>query len=138
MTDAISNLRAAMLRAQDVLPERAGFPYLAETLRRAGVVRNIWVLPACQGLYLTTSGAVAMTLPALVNGMAEVPPFNREGLLRALRADQQGNSTFEQFLRAVWAAGVVRYVVDFEARTCTYYGVDAEPYTENFAAVDLP
>jgi uncharacterized protein YbcV (DUF1398 family) len=26
--------------------------YLAETLRRAGVTRNLWFLPACQSLYI--------------------------------------------------------------------------------------
>jgi hypothetical protein len=33
--------------------------YLAETLRRAGVTRNLWFLPACQSLYLTKDGPVA-------------------------------------------------------------------------------
>jgi uncharacterized protein YbcV (DUF1398 family) len=27
-------------------PKVGGFPYLAETLRRAGVTRNLWYLPA--------------------------------------------------------------------------------------------
>lgn len=35
-----------------------GFPYLAEILRlrRAGVTRNVWFLPACESLYLTDAG----------------------------------------------------------------------------------
>lgn len=138
MPDAVSNLQAAMQRAMDVVPEARGFPYLAETLRRAGVYRNIWNLPGCQGIYLTTNGAVAMTLPALVTDMTEIPRFNREALISALRTDQKGKSTFEQFLRSVWYAGVVRYVIDFEARTCTYFGIDSEPYEEKFATVDVP
>jgi uncharacterized protein YbcV (DUF1398 family) len=35
-----------------------GFPYLAEALWRAGVMRNIWFLPACQCLYLSEDGSV--------------------------------------------------------------------------------
>jgi uncharacterized protein YbcV (DUF1398 family) len=41
-------------------------------------------------------------------------------LVRALREDQAGHTTFPQFLEAAWRAGVVRYDVDFEARTVSY------------------
>jgi uncharacterized protein YbcV (DUF1398 family) len=69
--------------------------------------------------------------------MAEVLPFNRDALINALRSDQAGNSTFPEFLMAAWNAGVVRYDVDFVARTCTYYGVDEEKYVESYAAVEV-
>ena len=44
-------------------PRVGGFPYPAETLRRAGVTRNIWFLPACQTLYLTNDGPVVTLAP---------------------------------------------------------------------------
>jgi uncharacterized protein YbcV (DUF1398 family) len=56
MSHAISILQAAMQRAMAGRPKVGGFPYLAETLRRAGVTRNLWYLPACQSLYLTEHG----------------------------------------------------------------------------------
>src|SRR5215510_13282010 len=96
-----------------------GFPYLAETLRRAGVTRNLWFLPACQSIYLTDKGPVAFQGTPLISGMADVPPFNRDALILALRTDQAGNSTFPEFLMATWKSGVVQYDVDFVARTCT-------------------
>jgi hypothetical protein len=58
MSDAIDNLEAALRRAMAGRPAVGGFPYLAETLRRAGVTRNLWFLPACQSLYLTEQGPV--------------------------------------------------------------------------------
>ena len=58
MSKAIENLQAAQQRATAVRPEVGGFPYLAETLRRAGVTRNLWFLPACESLYLTEQGPV--------------------------------------------------------------------------------
>jgi uncharacterized protein YbcV (DUF1398 family) len=53
MSKAIENLQAAMQRAATIRPKVGGFPYLAETLRQAGVTRNLWYLPACQSVYLT-------------------------------------------------------------------------------------
>jgi uncharacterized protein YbcV (DUF1398 family) len=35
------------------------------------------------------------------------------------------------------AGGVVRYDVDFSARTVAYYGCNEERYTESHPAVDL-
>jgi uncharacterized protein YbcV (DUF1398 family) len=69
--------------------------------------------------------------------MADVPPFSRDALITALRTDQAGNSTFPEFLIATWRAGVVRYDVDFAARTCTYYGAGEEEYVESYPAVEV-
>ena len=74
---------------------------------------------------------------SLASGMVEVPSFDRDALIAALRTDQAGNSTFPEFLAASWRAGVVRYDVDFEARTVAYYGCKGEEYLEAYPAVDL-
>jgi uncharacterized protein YbcV (DUF1398 family) len=137
MSIAIESLQSAQQRAMAGRPEVGGFPYLAETLRRAGVTRNIWSLPSCQSLYLTEKGPVVFQGSPLVIGMADVPPFSRDALITALRTDQAGNSTFPEFLIATWRAGVVKYDVDFAARTCTYYGVGEEQYVESYPAVEV-
>jgi uncharacterized protein YbcV (DUF1398 family) len=138
MSKAIDNLQAAQGRAMSGRPRVGGFPYLAETLRRAGVTRNQWFLPACQSLYLTNYGPVVTLGAPLVTGTADVPPFDREAVVRALREDQAGRTTFPEFLRASWRAGVVRYDVDFDARQVTYYGCLGEEYVEAYPAIDLP
>jgi uncharacterized protein YbcV (DUF1398 family) len=137
MSKAIENLQAAQQRAMAGRPQVGGFPYLAETLRRAGVTRNFWYLPACQSLYLTEEGPVVTQDTPLVTGTADVPPFDRDALITALRTDQAGKSTFPEFLAASWKAGVVRYDVDFVARTVTYYGANGEEYVEAYPAVEL-
>jgi uncharacterized protein YbcV (DUF1398 family) len=137
MSKAIENLQTAQKQAMAVRPKIDGFPYLAETLRRAGVRRNLWSLPACQSVFLTNDGPVVMQGQPLVSGMAEIPAFDREGLIRALRIDQAGESSFPEFLAASWRAGVVRYDVDFEERTVTYYGCNGEEYVEAYPAVDI-
>src|SRR5580700_7038555 len=137
MSKAIDNLLAAQQRALAGRPKVGGFPYLAETLRLAGITRNIWILPACQSLYLTGYGPVVTIGASLASGTVDAPVFNREALIAALRTDQAGNSTFPEFLAASWRAGVVRYDVDFAARTVAYYGCNGEEYVEAYPAVDL-
>ncbi len=73
----------------------------------------------------------------LVSEIIDVQRFDREALIAALRADQAGQSTFPEFLNASWRAGVVRYDVDFAARTCTYYGAAGEEYIESYPAVEV-
>ena len=137
MSKAIEKLQAAQKQAMAIRPKVGGFPYLAETLRRAGVTRNIWSLPACQSIFLTNDGPVVMQGEPLVSGMADIPTFDREGLIKALRTDQAGESTFPEFLAASWRAGVVRYDVDFAARTVSYYGCNGEEYVETYTAVNI-
>ena len=134
---AIDNLQAAMTRAMASRPKVGGFPVFAETLRQAGVRRNIWHLPSAQSLYLTDQGASVNLGTPLTTGFTNVPPFDQDALVRALRRDQAGETTFPEFLLASWRAGVVRYEVDFAERQVTYYGGDGESYVEAYAAATL-
>lgn len=136
MSEARENLQAAMERGMAGRPKAGGFPYLAEALRQAGVRRNVWTLPAGQSLFLTELGPVVMVGTPLAAGMVDVPVFDREALIRALRVDQAGESTFPEFLEASWRAGVVGYDVDFVGRTVTYLGCHGEQYVESYPAVD--
>lgn len=137
MSKAVENLLKAQQFAMSIRPKVGGFPYLAEALRKAGITRNIWNLPSCQSIYLTEYGSVVSQGTPLVNTTADVPLFNREALIKALRIDQAGQSSFPEFLKASWEAGVVSYIVDFEKRVVTYYGVLGESYAENYPAVEI-
>ena len=136
-SQAISNLQDALQRAMAGRPKVGGFPYLAETLRRAGVSRNLWHLPSCQSLYLTEAGPVVTQGTPLFTDTADVPPFDQSALVKALRTDQAGESTFPQFLAAAWQAGVVSYEVNLTARTVAYYGVNEEKYIEEYPTVEV-
>ena len=137
MSKAVENLLKAQQFAMSIRPKVGGFPYLAEALRKAGVTRNIWNLPSCQSIYLTAHGSVVSQGTPLVNTTVDIPPFDREALIKALRIDQAGQSSFPEFLKASWEAGVVSYVVDFEKRLVIYYGVSGESYSENYPAVEI-
>ncbi|CCK60103.1 DUF1398 domain-containing protein [Mycobacterium canetti] len=136
MSAAITNLQAAQRDAITNRPPVNGFPYLAETLRRAGVRTNTWWLPAMQSLYETDYGPVLDQGVPLIDGMAEVPAFDRAALVTALRADQAGQTSFREFAASAWRAGVLRYVVDLENRTCTYFGMNDQTHVERYAAVE--
>lgn len=137
MSKAIENLMAAQKQAMNLRPKVGGFPYLAEVLRQAGVTKNFWQLPSCQSLYLTQAGPVMMQGTPLFNGARDVPQFNQEALIQALRKDQAGQSTFPEFLQSTWDAGIVKYEVDFKRRVCIYFGCNNEQYIEEYPAVEL-
>ena len=137
MSKAIDNLTKAMERAAAIRPKVGGLPYLAESLRQAGVTLNVWSLPACQSLFLTDRGPVVMQGTPLVSGSVDVPTFDQDALITALRIDQAGKSSFPEFLEASWRAGVVRYEVDFASRSVAYLGCNGETYVEAYPAVDI-
>lgn len=137
MSKAVDNLMEALKRAEKIRPVVGGFPYLAEVTRQAGVTRNVWSLPGCQSVFLTQDGPVVMQGKPLVDGAADVPRFDEGALIRALRVDQAGESTFPEFLDASWRAGVVGYNVDLEARTVTYQGCNGEEYVEAYPSVSI-
>ncbi|MEU5794785.1 DUF1398 family protein [Streptomyces sp. NPDC047813] len=137
-TDAISRLQAAMERGAAARPKAGGFPYLAESLRQAGVTHCRMAVPANAFLYLTEHGDVVVQGEPLVTGFALAPRFDEAALVAALRADQAGETTFPAFVRACWDAGIAWYDVDTAARTCTYYGSDGDSSTEDYPFVTLP
>lgn len=138
MSKAIETLQLAMQNAMKIRPKAGGFPVLAEVLRQAGINKNSWALPSCQATYVTSDAVIVSQMAPLTAGFAEVPRFDRDALIRALRADQEGRSVFPEFLARAWEAGVVRYDVDFEKRRVTYFGARGESYLEEYPAVTIP
>ena len=110
---------------------------MAETLRQADVKQNIWTLPACQSIYHIEGGSIVQQGTPLLNGSADIPAFDKEALIKALKIDQAGKSTFREFLESSWKAGVIWYQVDFEKRAVTYGGSKGETYTTKYSAVSI-
>ena len=137
MSKLIEDLTNAQKYAMSIRPKVGGFPVLAEVLRQAGAKMNRWSLPSCQSVYLMKDGSVIQQGTPLFLGTHEIPNFDREVLITAIRADQDGKSTFPEFLVSAWNAGVISYDADFLSRKVTYYGVNGESYTEDYPAVEL-
>ncbi|MCW7492368.1 DUF1398 family protein [Leptospira sp. 2 VSF19] len=137
MVNLTTKLTEAQKLAMSVRPKVGGFPTLAEVLREAGVIMNRWYLPSCQAVYQMNEGSVVQQGTPLVSGVHVIPKFQREALIKALRADQEGKSTFPEFLKAAWEAGVIGYDVDFIYRKVIYYGANGESYLEEYPAVTV-
>lgn len=137
MNQLIQKLTEAQKHAMSIRPKIGGFPVIAEVLRQAGVQVNRWSLPSCQSIYVMKEGSVVQQGVPLVVGTHEIPKFNRDALITALRIDQEGRSTFPEFLQAAWDAGVVAYDADFDGRKVTYYGSAGETYMESYQTVEV-
>ncbi|MFG2608450.1 DUF1398 family protein [Streptomyces sp. NPDC048514] len=137
MNTAIDNLKAARERAAAVRPKVGGFPYLAEALRQAGVAAYHYTVPGGTSVYLSDAGPVVSQAAPLVDGMAEIAPWDEGALIAAIRADQEGLTAYPEFVSGCWRAGVLRYEVDLTARTCSYHGALGDSYTESYPHVDL-
>ena len=137
MKNIVEKLLEAQKNAMASRPKVGGFPHLAEALRQAGAKKNIWSLPSCQSIYIMEEGNIVQQGTPLVTGTHSIPAFNKEALIKALRTDQAGSSTFPEFLQSTWNAGVTGYEVDFSARTVVYYGALGEKYTEEYPPVEL-
>jgi len=138
MSNLIDHLNQTFKYAFSIRPKVGGFPVMAEVLRAAGVEKNLWTLPSCQSIYKMKNGSVVNQGAPLVTGFYQIAPFNREALIKALRTDQAGLSSFPEFLQSAWEAGVVSYDVDFNARNVIYYGINGESYLEEYPLVELP
>jgi uncharacterized protein YbcV (DUF1398 family) len=130
-------LTEAQKYAMSIKPKVGGFPVLAEVLRQAGIQNNRWSLPSCQSIYVMKEGSVVQQGVPLVSGRCEIPTFDREALITAIRTDQEGRSTFPEFLQSAWKAGVIGYDADFIGRKVTYYGVNDESYLEEYPAAEI-
>lgn len=126
-----------MAYAMENRPTIGGFPFLAECLRKAGVQKNLWSLPSAQSIYVMDDAVIANQGTPLVEGVVVVPAFDEAALVAALRKDQAGQSTFPEFLKAAWQAGVIGYDVDFRKRVVVYFGAHDETYSESYPAVDI-
>ena len=136
--DLVAIVEEARLHGTRIRPQIGGFPYLAEALRRAGIARLEFVVPSMTTVYVTERGAVLEQGEPLAPGATLVAGFDENALVAAVRADQEGRSTFPEFVAAAWRAGVMSWTVDLAARTCTYRSASGrDTYAESYPAVEI-
>lgn len=137
MNELVETIRRALAHGARSRPVVGGFPFLAEALRRAGVERIHCFLPTLATVYVTARGEAVLPGTALVHDAAVIARFDRDALVAALRADQEGKTTYPEFAAAAWRAGVLGYDVDLAARTCTYRSARGESYVESYRSVEI-
>ncbi|HDC4393610.1 TPA: DUF1398 family protein [Enterobacter cloacae] len=135
MSETINHVMAVLQSAGQLPAREAHFPHFAKLLYQAGIRSNTWTLPACQAVYVTDTGSVILMGEPLINAPEEVPVFCAARLMAAIRDDQAGNTTFREFLKRIWQAGVVSYRVDLVSQTVTYYGLHGDEWEESYPDV---
>lgn len=138
MNDVITHIQEAFARGQAARPKVGGFPYLAEALRQGGVRTYLFDVPSSSVLFVTDDATVLAPGTPLRDSWCVLAPFDEPAVVAAIRADQRGETTFPEFVEASLRAGVVRYEVDFAARTCTYMSARGDRYVERYPNVELP
>lgn len=133
----VETITRAQERGAAIRPTAGGFPYLAESLRRAGVTRITVTVPSWTTVLATARGSVVQQGTPMTAATTEVPPFDLDAFVAALRANQEGHNTYPEWMEATWRAGVVWYEVDLAARTCTYHSPAGDTYVEDYPAVDI-
>lgn len=128
-------VQTALKAGMEIQLKEGRFPYFADALCRAGVLSNTWYLPSGDSLYVTRKGPVKITGEPLAVRSTKPVSFNERALYLAIQDDRNGVISFRDFLRAIWAAGVVSYTVDFVLRTVTYYGVGGDACKEHYPSV---
>lgn len=133
----VESVAAAQARGAARRPAVGGFPFLAESLREAGVTHIVVTVPSWTTVLTTSAGSVIQQGTPMVQGASAVPLFDQAAFVEGLRADQEGRITFPQWMERTWQAGVVWYEVDLEAHTCTYRSPGGDSYVEDYPAVVL-
>ena len=110
------------------------FPEIARKLAGAGVCSYTADLVQLRKTYYGKGSESAdEPLPLTVGpGIAEA--FDKDGVAASLRAIQQGQIGYADFLRKIMAAGCARYEVFIDGRKAVYFGRHGDFYIEPFPA----
>ena len=108
------------------------FPVVAQKLSGAGVQSYTADLVALRKTYYGAGGeSIDEQLP-LIDRPSVADSFDCDTVAAAVKAIQQGQIGYAEFLRQIMRAGCASYRVFFRGHKVMYFGRDGEFYTEPF------
>jgi uncharacterized protein YbcV (DUF1398 family) len=108
------------------------FPAVVQKLAGAGVQAYTADLIALRKTYYDAGGeAVDKPMP-LVESPSVADNFNSDAVVATVKAIQQGQIGYAEFLQRIMKAGCASYRVFFGGRKAMYFGRNGEFYTEAF------
>lgn len=110
---------------------RLTFPQVVQKLMAAGVERYHADLCRGEKAYYMPDGESVITPSAALKGRP-ARNFSEAGVEAAVRAIQQGKTSYIEFCDQIFAAGCVGYFVSIAGRRAVYYGRTCETYVEPF------
>jgi uncharacterized protein YbcV (DUF1398 family) len=107
------------------------FPDVVKTLAEAGVESYHVDLVQNRKTFYTPSGDVFEEAFAY-KGPVAAAEFRSEAVVEAIRASQQKQITYVDFLKRILEAGATDYTVYIQGRKAIYFGRKGEFHVENF------
>jgi len=104
--------------------EKWPYPYLFNSLKSIGIERYEVDVPTHEVKFVGEGASLSAPAPAGFNGLTVAPRLDPDGLKAAIARSQARETTYEEFLSEIAAAGVTFYRVDMRPRTITYHGID--------------
>jgi uncharacterized protein YbcV (DUF1398 family) len=108
------------------------FPIVVEKLAGAGVAAYAADLIVLRKTYYDAGTNSADEPMPLVDGPAIAATFDPAAVEASVRAIQQKEIGYAEFLRQIMRAGCARYSVFIQGRKAMYFGRNGECYTEPF------
>ena len=110
------------------------FPLVVQRLAGAGVTHYRADLMKLRNTYYDAgAGAFDETMP-LADAPAVAARFDRDTVAATVKAIQQKQIGYAEFLRRIMGAGCASYEVFFGGRKAVYVGRDGDTYVEPFPA----
>ena len=108
------------------------FPKVIRKLSEAGVVSYTADLVQLRNTYYGKDRESADEPLPLTAGASIAEAFDKDRVAASVRAIQQGQIGYADFLGKIMAAGCARYEVFIGGRKAMYFGRDGEFHTEHF------
>lgn len=108
------------------------FPVVVEKLAGAGVTSYAADLIALRKTYYDGGANSADEAMPLANSPVIASAFDARAVEATVRAIQQQDIGYAEFLRQIMRAGCARYCVFIVGRKAMYFGRNGESYTEPF------
>lgn len=111
------------------------FPEIVKTLAMTGVEWYYADLLKMEKTFYDAAGGTHLEkLP--LQTMPVITQFSESGIRTALKAIQQGNTTYSEFLRDIMRAGCAAYTVHIQGRKAIYLGRQGDLYVEPFPSAN--
>src|SRR5262245_44209411 len=106
------------------------FPQIVKELLDSGIERYYVDLVANKNIYYNQREALALDTP--VHTEFAQHPFSKESVVEAIRASQNGQIDYNEFLRQIIEAGTVGYTAFLAGKQVHYFGALGDVHVEKF------
>ncbi len=114
------------------LAGKVSFPDTVKQLISIGVERYCADLTRMEKVFYAKNHETALERLPVPNSPVVAEQFDEKGVLTAIRAIQQKQIDYPEFLRLIMAGGCASYTVFIDGRHAAYYGRKGECYVEHF------